>query len=47
MFAFNNEENFLVIFNIKIKFLYVKDISYAVIGTNGNIYIDLFRDQLD
>jgi uncharacterized membrane protein YcaP (DUF421 family) len=25
----------------------VKDISYAVVGTKGNLYIDLFRDQLD
>jgi uncharacterized membrane protein YcaP (DUF421 family) len=25
----------------------VKDISYAVVGTKGNLYIDLFQDQLD
>jgi uncharacterized membrane protein YcaP (DUF421 family) len=27
--------------------LAVKDISYAVVGENGNLYIDLFLDQLD
>jgi uncharacterized membrane protein YcaP (DUF421 family) len=27
--------------------LSVKDISYAVVGTKGNLYIDLFRDQID
>ncbi|MEH7491224.1 YetF domain-containing protein, partial [Neobacillus niacini] len=27
--------------------LFVKDISYAVLGTKGNLYIDLFRDQID
>jgi uncharacterized membrane protein YcaP (DUF421 family) len=25
----------------------VKDISYAVVGTKGNLYIDLFQDQFD
>jgi uncharacterized membrane protein YcaP (DUF421 family) len=25
----------------------VKDISYAVVGTKGNLYIDLFQDQLE
>lgn len=32
---------------LKKRNLAVKDISYAVVGTNGNLYIDLFRDQLD
>lgn len=33
---------------LKKRNLAVKDISYAVVGTNGNLYnIDLFLDQID
>lgn len=32
---------------LKKRNLAVKDISYAVVGTKGNLYIDLFQDQLD
>jgi uncharacterized membrane protein YcaP (DUF421 family) len=32
---------------LKKRNLVVKDISYAVVGTKGNLYIDFYRDQLD
>jgi uncharacterized membrane protein YcaP (DUF421 family) len=32
---------------LKKRNLVVHDISYAVVGTKGNLYIDLFSDQLD
>lgn len=32
---------------LKKRNLAVKEISYAVVGTKGNLYIDLFQDQLD
>jgi uncharacterized membrane protein YcaP (DUF421 family) len=36
-----------LIAELKKRNLVVHDISYAVVGTKGNLYIDLFGDQLD
>ena len=32
---------------LKKRNLAVKEISYAIVGTKGNLYIDLFQDQLN
>lgn len=42
----NNYDEKWLMAELKKRKLAVNDISYAVIGTKGNLYIDLFRDQL-
>lgn len=41
----HNKEWFLA--QLKMRNLQVSDIAYAVVGSNGNLYIDLFRDHVD